>query len=59
MNTKVVFGISAAVAAWGIYDLTNPGETPSTAVFIMNCLVVLFGLAGAIGAVMKMQKANS
>lgn len=58
MNPKISFAISVAVAAWVIHDLMAPGEAPSTGLLIINWLVLIGSLTGAVGAVMQMQKAK-
>jgi hypothetical protein len=55
VNTKVTLVISILVAAWTIYSLVAPGEAMSTAVLILNCLILFGAALGAVGSVMQMK----
>lgn len=47
--------LSIAVAAWCIYDLWIAKDPGTSGVRMMNYAILLFCLAGAYGAVMKMR----
>jgi hypothetical protein len=47
--------VSLGIIAWCVYDLWIAPDPGTSGVRIMNYVVLLFGLAGACGTVMKMR----
>ena len=53
-NPKIAALLSGAVAAWLIYSMATATETPSTALAVLQYVLIAAALLGLVGAVKRM-----
>lgn len=58
-NPKVMAVVSAAVAAWLVYDMATATESPSTTLAALQYVFLVLALISLFGAIWQMMKAQN
>jgi hypothetical protein len=58
-NPKVTAGLCGAAAAWLIYSTATATESPSTALAVLQYILIAGCVIGLVGAVKEMLSAKS
>ena len=58
-NPKVSAVLCALAGAYLIYDMATARESPSTALWVLQLVLIAGCIAGLVGAVMAMNKSQS